>query len=588
LRAQELVRDYVKSNRKQYCIAIVSIIVSNVIQVYFPRVLGAFTDDLEKGVLVPGTITRYSLLLLAIGVSYVCLFGLGQYTVMRLGRKFEFDARQKLFQHFTTLSERYYSKRGTGALLSHVINDITSVRESISMGITQTTNSTFLIVLTLIMMMTSKLPSYFIIISVLPIAFIPFVVMKFGPKVRARSMNVQESLSKMTESAEEQIGGMRVTKTFAVEEVARGRFAARVDQIRENQLKLVRISSLFQAILPFLGALSFVITIAYGGYGVIHHQISLGTFVEFTLYLRMMIGPLQMVGNVINMTHRSRASADRLNALLAEIPDIQDSPGAITLPNSPLGIEIKNLSFTYPMSKKPALEDIHISLPAGHTLGIVGKTGSGKTTLAKLLLRIYNPPAHTVWIDDVDILDTTIESLRSNIAYVPQDGFLFSTTIRDNIAFSNRDASLEQVEVAAKQAQMHTTIMGFPDQYETKLGERGVTLSGGQRQRTSLARGFLKQAPILILDDSVSAVDAVTEKQIIEQIKSIRKGQTTIIIAHRLSAVEHADEIIVLDNGKIIERGTHQTLIALGGAYASLHRIQQEGVPHAQRSESII
>lgn len=282
------------------------------------------------------------------------------------------------------------------------------------------------------------------------------------------------------------------------------------------------------------------------------------------------------------MTHRSRASADRLNALLAEVPDIKDSPNTISLPKRPIAIEIRDLTFHYPDSSTPALQDITISLPAGHTLGIVGKTGSGKTTLAKLLLRMYNPPKHSIRIGEHDIFDISIESLRTNIAYVPQDGFLFSTTIRDNIAFSNRAASIEKVKDAAGQAQMHQTIEEFSEGYETRLGERGVTLSGGQRQRTSLARGFIKHSPILIMDDSLSAVDAVTEKQIIEQIKSIRKGQTTLIIAHRLSAVQHADEIIVLDNGAIVEHGTHQQLLALGGMYASLHAIQEEGVPHAQ------
>ncbi|MDB5085435.1 MAG: transporter, partial [Bacilli bacterium] len=278
---------------------------------------------------------------------------------------------------------------------------------------------------------------------------------------------------------------------------------------------------------------------------------------------------------------RSRASLDRLNTLLAEVPDIKEAGDAVSLREGSLGIDVKNLTFSYPNTNHIALKDIDLTIAPGQTLGIVGRTGSGKTTLMKLLLRSYDPPADTIRIGGVEIKKINLRSLRTQIAYVPQDGFLFSTTIRDNIAFSDRRKEMGQVTEAAREANIYDNIMQFPDQFETKLGERGVTLSGGQRQRTSLARGFIKNSPILILDDSVSAVDAVTEKLIIDNIKSSRRTKTTIIIAHRISAVQHADEIIVMDEGQIVQRGTHEELLAAGGVYASLYFIQGEGTKHA-------
>ncbi|UUZ94209.1 ABC transporter ATP-binding protein/permease [Paenibacillus sp. P25] len=582
MKEQRLLADYLRSNWFFYVLAVLSIAATNIIQSYYPKVLGSFTDTLQEGGITESVIARYSLILLAIGICYGTLGGLGQYTVMRLGRIFEFSTRKKLFRHFTTLSEGYYSKHGIGEPLSYVMNDVTSVRESISQGINQTTNAIILILSAIVMMSLSSIPLYLIGICILPLLFIPWIVVSFGPKIRDRSRIVQESLAKMTESAEEQFGGIRVTKKFAVEDIMRGRFGETVDRIRDNQLKLVRLSSLFQAILPFMGALSLIITIAFGGYLTIQGSITLGNFVSLTLYVRMIVNPLQQIGNVINTMQRSRASLERVNSLLGVRPDIVESEQAKPLNQPSAGIRIEGLTFAYPDSSKPALRDISLNVPPGKTLGIIGKTGSGKTTLVKPLLRIYDPPAGTIRIGGEDIRDVSLESLRTQIAYVPQDGFLFSTTIRDNIAFSDRDIAMEPVEKAARQAQIYDNILEFPDKFETKLGERGITLSGGQRQRTSLARGFIKNASVLILDDSVSAVDAVTETKIIENLRLGRKEKTTIIIAHRISALKHADEIVVLDEGRIVQRGTHRQLLSEDGIYATLYAIQEEGTRYAE------
>lgn len=554
---------------------------ASIVFAYFPKVLGDFTDKLKGGALGSQDVVHYSLMLVLIGAGYALLGGYGQYLVMYVGRLFEYMTRRRLFTHFSGLSEHYYSKNGVGKMLNYFMNDVTGVRESISMGINQTAMASMLLVSCIGAMILSDIPLYLIAASVGPLLFIPWIVIKIGPVIRQRSRKVQEALGTMTESAEEQFGGIRVTKKFAVEPIMIKRFGAKVDQIKTNQLSLVRISSLFQATVPFLGNLSLIVSLAYGGYLTIQGDISLGNFVALTLYVRMLMNPLQQIGNVINTVQRSRASLQRLNELIAVQPDIVETDHATTIDLSATPIRMKDLTFAYPGASQPSLQHIDLVIQPGMTLGIVGRTGSGKTTLVKQLLRVYDPPAGAIHIGSADIREVTLESLRTQIAYVPQDGFLFSTTIGENIAFARRQAGQGEIHAAAKQARIYDNIAEFPEGFETKLGERGVTLSGGQRQRTSLARGFIMQAPLMILDDSVSAVDAVTESEIVHTIQHERQGKTTIIIAHRLSALKHADLIIVLDEGKIVQRGRHEELLAEPGPYAELHAIQEEGSQYA-------
>ncbi|WP_276357564.1 ABC transporter ATP-binding protein [Cohnella caldifontis] len=571
---------HVQAHAGWYALAAAFIGVANVAQAFFPKVLGEFADHMQAEELSFAGVSDYSLVLLGIGVFYGAAFGVGQYINHRLGRKFEHSARQRLFRQFTGLGETYFSGNSTGKLLSYMMNDVTAVREAIANSLNQLTNASVLLVTTLIVMSASRIPLQAAGICLLPLLAIPFLVVYFGPRIRKRSGKVQESLAAMTESAEEQFGGVKITKTFAAEDVARRRFGETVDRIRENQLRLVKVTSLFQSALPFSGALSLALALGYGGVMVAHKTMSLGDFVALAFYLKMIVTPLQQIGNVINNFQRARASLERLNRLLSEEPEIREAPGAKPLPPEAGEIEVRDLTFAYPGSETPVLKNVSLCVRPGATLGIVGKTGSGKTTLVKLLLRIYDPPSGTVFIEGRDIRGVTVESLRTNVAYVPQDGFLFSTTIRENIAFHDRRADIADVEEAAKIADVYRNIEAFPDRFETALGERGLTLSGGQRQRTSLARGLFKDAPILILDDSVSAVDTITESTIIRNLRQHRKGRTTLIIAHRISAVRHADEIIVLDEGRIAERGSHEELLKRQGLYASLYAMQGEEEAH--------
>ncbi|WP_442950943.1 ABC transporter ATP-binding protein [Paenibacillus sp. GSMTC-2017] len=556
-------------------------LVSNLINVFYPKVLGQFTDKLHLGDLTKDLIVDYSLLLLLIGVGHVLFNGTAMYLVMFVGRKFEYLVRGDLFRHFTRMSEKFYSKNGVGKLLNYFMNDVTSVRESISMGFNSTANATMLLIAAITMMIVGGIPYYLIAASVFPLLLIPLIVVYLGPIIRKRSLEVQEALGKMTETAEEQFGGIRVTKKFAVEQIMERRFGHTVEKIRDNQIRLVRVSSFFQALIPFLGTIALIIALAFGGYLTIMKQITIGNFVALTLYVRMLMNPLQQIGNVINTIQRSKASLHRLNELLSQKSDIIELENAKSIDLTTASIRINNLSFAYSKSSHHVLKNINLVINQGQTFGIIGRTGSGKTTLMKLLLRTYDPPPNSIWYGGMDVRELTLESLRGGIAYVPQDGFLFSTTIRENIAFFKRDTDFSNVETAARNAQIYNNIVDLPSNFETRLGERGLTLSGGQRQRTSLARGLIKEAPIMILDDSVSAVDAVTENDIIESIQRERSGKTTIIIAHRISAIKHADEIIVLDDGVIVQRGTHSELIKEQGLYAELHAIQEEGNQYA-------
>ncbi|GFZ95289.1 ATPase [Paenibacillus marchantiophytorum] len=583
MKSTRLLVDFFRVKWPLYVIAALSISVGNIVYSYYPKLLGQFTDQLKQGGLNKATIIDYSLQLLFIGLAFGILAGIGQYMIMRNGRTFEFVSRNRLFDHFTKLGATFYSKNGVGKLLSYIMNDVTVIRESISMGINQVVNSAILIIAVIITMLFSSIPLYLIAVCIIPLLLIPILTVKFQPVIKKRSSQVQEALGKMTESAEEQFGGIRVAKKFAVEPIMVRRFSETVDKIRDSQLSLIRLSSLFEALIPFLGAISLIIAIAFGGFLTIHGRITIGNFVELTLYIRMMVNPLQQIGRVINAMQRSKASLERMNELLDLKSEVVEKEIAQISDLDHEGIRIEHLSFAYPDDEDEVLHDISLTIEPGKSIGIIGKTGSGKSTLVKLMLRIYDPPEGTVWIGETDIRDVTLESLRNQIAYVPQEGFLFSTTIRDNIAFYKRESPLEQVEYAAKKAQILGSITSFPEKFETKLGERGVTLSGGQRQRTSLARGIIKDSPLMILDDSVSAVDSVTEKHIIDTIRKERLNKTTIWIAHRISALKHTDEIIVLHEGRIVQRGTHQQLIEQEGLYAELHAIQ-EGGNHDERA----
>ncbi|PWI56866.1 ABC transporter ATP-binding protein [Sulfoacidibacillus thermotolerans] len=567
-------RQYLITKKWSYTTAIFSIILSEIVSVQFPHVLGEFTDALSRGALTSVLIAHYAFELLVIGILYVLLYGVGQMLNGRSGRIFEYQLRKRLFEHWESLSTDYYQQRSIGDLLNHAMNDVRAVREALSGGANILTNAVFLLLATLYMTFTT-ISVQLTFISMIPILLVPVLVVWFGPKIRTASREVQEALSAMAEFTEESLSAVRLIKATASEEVEAQRFSRKVQEIVKRQMHMVKRSAIFQSSIPLLGSLSFSIALLYGGLLTVSHKILLGQFVAFTLYLAMIITPLQQIGFVINNFQRASASLARLRVLLSARPSVVDSKTAISLPHVQGAIEVKLDFFRYPNSEHKVLEGIAFSVQPGQTIGIVGRTGAGKTTLANLLLRVFDPPRGAIFIDGVDIRDVVLRDLRTAIAYVPQDGFLFSTTIAENIGFAKAEATPSELMQAAKDAMVYEEIVRFKEGMNTQIGERGVTLSGGQKQRVAIARALIKNAPIMILDDSLSAVDMNTEKMLITRLKQLRTKKTTLIIAHRLSAVFHADQILVLDEGRIVERGTHEELLQRFGIYRTLYDLQQ-------------
>lgn len=458
--------------------------------------------------------------------------------------------------------------------MAHATNDIGAVRFTLGGGVIMFFDTIILVTLVLIMMLTT-ISVKLTLLALIPLPLLAITTQRFGKTIHHRFRRSQEAFSDVTNKVQENFSGMRVVKAFVQEDAEIEKFTESNQNYVNRNLHLIKVQAIFHPLISLFAGLSLVIVLGYGGLLVLNQEISLGDFVAFSTYLGMLTWPMMAIGQMINIFQRGSASMARLNVIFNTEPEIiDDEQTDHSIKNINGEIQIENLSFRYPNTEAYVLKDINLTIPKGGTLAIIGKTGSGKTTLVNLLSRLYNTEEGAIKIDGHSVDSIPLDVLRHNIGYVPQDNFLFSTTIRENIAFGLDEVTEDQVIQAARDAQVLENILDFPKKFDTLLGERGVTLSGGQKQRISIARALIKNPSILILDDSLSAVDTKTEENILRRLKEIMKERTSIIIAHRISTIKEAEQIIVLDDGAIVERGNHEELVAKDGIYADMYRKQ--------------
>jgi ATP-binding cassette subfamily B protein len=567
--------EFLKQHKWQYIIGIIVLLIVDGLQLISPRIIGKVTDGLTDGTLTMNQIFKYAGIILLIACFIAVLRYAWRMLVMGTARDLEFWLRNKFFAHLETLSANFYNNKKTGDLMAHATNDINALRMTFGPGIVMITDALFIPVTTIIIMLATT-DIRLTLLALIPLPFIAILMGVFGKLIQKRHRDVQAAFSDLTDKVQENMAGIRVVKSFVQENYETDKFLASNENYIDKNMSLVKIFGFMFPFVMFIASLSFIIVLGYGGSLTIKGEISLGQFTSFIAYLGLLTWPMMAIGQVVNILQRGIASMKRLNEIFETEPEIIDSPEVKDITQEELkpSIEFKNLTFTYPGALQPALKDINLRIESGKTLAILGRTGSGKTTLVNLILRMYNTKEGQLAVGDNDISTIPLKTLRESIGYVPQDNFLFSTTIRDNIAFSNISMDMDRVEQAAKFAHVYDNIMEFPLKFDTMLGERGVTLSGGQKQRVSIARAIAKDPKILILDDSLSAVDTKTEEKILEGLKEVMKNRTSIIIAHRISTLKEADEIIVLDEGTIVEQGTHQELVAMNGLYNSIYQKQ--------------
>jgi ATP-binding cassette subfamily B protein len=581
-----IIRSYIWKNRAFYAAGALLLVSGSMLAVMIPWLIGDFTDQFQHGVISPGGPLRVAVIIMALAAARAVVVWCGRTLIHRKGRELMYALRRDLFAKWSTLSPGYFHGHSTGDLLAHSLSDVDVVRELVTMGINVTVGGMSMLGL-VCWIMISHADWRLTVVGLFPLLIIPFFVQFFGPRIRQRSHYAQEALSAMAQSVEEAVSGIRTVKAFGNEEVVFQRFESKVVRIVDEKMKFVRLSSLFGALIPLMGNLSFVAALGYGGMLAVSKIITLGDLVAFTLYITMLRMPLESMGMVLNAIQRAGASLQRLAELLDAVPVVHD--GSAVSDDRPVQgeLRVRHLTFRYAASAKEVLKDISFTVKPGQTLGIVGTMGSGKTTLMNLLLRMYNPPSGSVLNDGRDILHYPLLRLRQGIAYVPQDGFLFSTTLLENISFADDQADAVRVEASARLAEIHTSICQFSEGYATAIGERGVRLSGGQKQRVAIARMLYKDAQIRILDDSLSAVDTSTERALLANLRvlsttenlSKAEKKIIIIISHRLSAVQKADHILVLDEGRVVEEGEHDALIRSGGGYAKLWALQSGQMP---------
>ncbi|HZK22949.1 MAG TPA: ABC transporter transmembrane domain-containing protein [Atopostipes sp.] len=564
---------FFKDRWKSYVSAILALMGVAFLQLIPPRIIGIVIDEIATSILTTDSLIRWLGILLLTAIGQYILRYIWRVNIWGNAARLERIVRNRLYRHFTQMDSEFYQKYRTGDLMAHATNDLRSLRMVAGAGILTMADSLSVSIVTITTMFL-VVDWRLTLLAIIPLPFLALASRHLGQMLHHRFREAQAAFSNMNNKVQESLQGIKVIKTFGQEKEDIEEFKVQTNNILDKNREVYKVDSLFDPALQVIIGISYAISIIVGGFLILDLEITVGDFVTFISYIGMLVWPMFAIGRLFNIIERGSASYERIEILMNEKSSIKERQGAINKPavgNLEYAIE----SFTYPEDNKPALENIYFTLEKGKTLGIVGKTGAGKSTLLKLLLRDFDRYDGTISFDGRDIRDYTFDGLLNSIGYVPQDNYLFSTTIRDNIRFSNPELPQDEVERAAKIADIHEDILEMPQGYDTQTGERGVSLSGGQKQRVSIARALIKNPELMILDDSLSAVDAKTEEDILRGLKELRDDQTTIIVAHRLSSLMHADEILVLEDGKISERGSHDELLRQEGWYKDMFNKQQ-------------
>jgi ATP-binding cassette subfamily B protein len=556
---------------------LITVIGSNLFTVVQPLLVGRAIDKLKTGIelrqIDQSGILLYALIIVGLSLVAGAFTFLTRQTLIVMSRHIEFDIRNDFLGHIQKLPLAYFQNTPTGDLMALATNDISSVRNALGPGIMYPTDTfmTFMMVLGLMLYKDWRLT----LLALIPLPVVSFAVYKLGKIIHEKFEERQAQFSALTTRAQENLSGIRIVKAYVREKYEIDLFnTMSVDYLKKN-LVLARAQSVMWPLMFLLVGFSLIITLYYGGTQVIAGSLSIGSLTAFFGYLTMLIWPMIAFGWVVNLLQQGAASMSRLSKIFDTKPDIEDSPATDrSITNIEGDIVFKNVSFAHKNAAKPTLKNIDLHIKKGTTVALVGYTGSGKSTFVNLIPRLYEATEGEIFIDGIDIKKIPLDVLRSNIGYVPQETFLFSDSLKENISYGIDNGTMEHILEAAKVSQIANDVREFPNEFETMLGERGITLSGGQKQRTSIARAVMRNPKILILDDALSAVDTYTEEEILKRLRDVMKNRTSIIISHRISTVQLADEIVVLNNGMIAERGSHAELVAAGGIYAELYEKQ--------------
>ena len=579
MKALKYLNKYLYKYRTKLLLGFLITVIARIFSLFTPRLIGNILTAVEQFLQSENpdfqSIQRFLLIniLIIIGTALVSGFFtfLMRQTIINVSRYIEFDLKNEIFWHYQRLTQRFYKNNRTGDLMNRISEDVGKVRMYFGPALMYSINtvSLFIIVISYMVSIAPTLTLY----TVLPLPILSVTIYKLSRVINEKSTLVQEVLSKMSSFAQESFSGIAVIKSYNLQEKMNAGFDGLATESYQKNMSLVRVQAWFFPLMILLIGCSNLIVIYVGGNQYINNEIEIGVLAEFIIYVNMLTWPVAVVGWITSIVQQAEASQKRINVFLQEQPEIESGKGIAEKVKG--GFILKNVSLIYPETKITALKEVDLEIPAGTTLGIIGNIGSGKSSLLDLISRLYDPSKGEILLDGEDLKDYTLNQLREAIGYIPQNAFLFSESIEDNIRFGSLDASLDDIKEACKKAAVHNNIMSFKEGYQTLLGERGVTLSGGQIQRVSIARALIKNPKILLLDDCLSAVDTDTEEEILKHLKTISKDKTTLIVSHRISSLKHADQIIVFENGQIVQQGKHVDLMGVEGYYKELFDKQQ-------------